>query len=74
MAYISVPQLPPSMFMKNIGIIGPYCKIVLLKIYLVVNSYLLIVLSITNLWHIILFTYYELRVILYTNHVFSATI
>ena len=74
MAYISVPQLPPSMFRKNIGIIGPCCKSMFLKVYLVVNSYLPIVMFImitdtcifylllsyiTNLLHIIPFTEYE---------------
>ena len=48
MAYISVPQLPPSMFRENIGVIGLYCKSMLLKIYLVINSYLPIVISISN--------------------------
>lgn len=48
MAYISGSQLPPSMFRKNIGIIGPYSKSMLLKIYKVINSYLLIVIFISN--------------------------
>ena len=67
MAYISVPQLPPSMFRKNIGIIGLYCKSMLLKIYLVINSCLPIVISISN-------QNIDLRVTLYTNHEIVATL